>query len=163
MDNGDIANFVLSQGPRGQGLHLLEGHLFVCFVIKIERAAAASVVANNALEDDGGSILRPLNALEEGNRLDPLTDDRRMLAASCGISVHSSAHRRQKRDFISWPQPRGGTRVFLIDRHGEGRRPLCQAWDDFLVMTKNISQRCVFGKAYRVARFAGEIFEHAEE
>ncbi len=81
------------------------------------------MVANNAFKDRGGPVLRTLDALQDRDGRDRLADDGRMLAASsCDIfTVQSAADWRQKRDFVSRPQPRGGTRVLLIDRHGERR------------------------------------------
>jgi len=85
-------------------LHLFEGHLLVCFVIQIETAAAAGVVANNAFKDRGGPVLRTLDALQDRGGRDRLADDGRMLAASsCDIfTVQSAADWRQKRDFVSY-------------------------------------------------------------
>ena len=81
MDDGDIANLELSQRPRGQLLHLLEGHLLVRFVIQIQSAAAAGVVANDAFEDGGGPVLRPLDALQNRSSLDRPADDGGVRAA----------------------------------------------------------------------------------
>src|SRR5712692_11708556 len=57
MNYGDIANLGTGKRLLGQLLQLLDRHLFVGFVVNIESAAPATVVAHDTLENHGCTIL----------------------------------------------------------------------------------------------------------
>ncbi len=56
MDDGDVADAEVLDGLGAEKLHLRECHLLVGFVVEVQGAAAAGVVANDAVEDADGSV-----------------------------------------------------------------------------------------------------------
>src|SRR5206468_1302193 len=63
VNDGDMANFKILHGGDGQRLHLLDGHLFVSFVIQVERLAPSGLVAYCALEYQRGAIISTLQSV----------------------------------------------------------------------------------------------------
>ena len=56
MDDCDVADGEVLDGLGAEEVHLLQRHLLVGFVVEVQRAAAAGIVANDAVEDADGSV-----------------------------------------------------------------------------------------------------------
>ena len=55
-----------------QSMHLLQRHLFVSFVVQVQRSTATRIVAHNAVKDDHGSIFALLELLDKNFGLNRL-------------------------------------------------------------------------------------------
>jgi hypothetical protein len=76
MDDGEIADGVVGEGLSGEAVHLREGHFFIGLVEKMEGAAATAVVADDAIEEDDGSVFAALEEAGNGGWIDGVVGER---------------------------------------------------------------------------------------
>src|SRR4051812_3349411 len=72
MHDGDVPDGELLKRPRSQFPQLLECHVFIGVVIKIQGPPATAVVSNNAIENDDSAILGLLHRRHNVVRNDAL-------------------------------------------------------------------------------------------
>ena len=96
MDDGDVANAELSARLGGQFAHLLDGHLFVGFVVEVEGLAAAGVVAHDAVEDDDGAVFAAFGRGNELGRVDGFAGERGCRRLRLSLRILCGARRRRR-------------------------------------------------------------------
>ena len=128
VNDRDVAHAEAGDGLVRQLLHLLGGHLFVGFVVEMERAAAAGVVAHDAVEDDDRAVLA---ALESGNEFfgcDGVPSKRGVESRLCVFArvfdlTCASRDGRQQADFVALAQHLRGGGVLGVDADGDAAEP----------------------------------------
>ncbi len=102
VHEGNIADGKFRQRLLRQQFHLFERHFRISFVIQVERAATAGVVADYSLENYGSAVVGLLDFFEKRLRVDWLMDDGSVMAVS-GCSATE----------FGWPEPplTGGSRA----------------------------------------------------
>ncbi len=115
MEDGDIANGKLLDRLSAQEMHLLQGHLFVRFVVEVQGRAAAGVVANDAVEDAKGSVGTGLDGVLDGCSVDGITHEGDLRGCS---GIRASADRGEDGDLVSILEGAGAGAVLLIDGNG---------------------------------------------
>src|SRR4030095_13704507 len=124
-----IANFKSMHRLCGEFLHLLQGHLFVGFVVKIERSTSSRIVSDYSVKNDGSAVLRLFQPFQYGLLVDTLPNDLRMRSTR-----GSTTHPRQQSDLVICRQAGVRPGVLLVHRKGNGRKELFQTRDSVLVV-----------------------------
>ena len=124
MYQAHIANLELFQGLLRQLFHLIDGHRLIGFVMEVEGTAAARVVANDTLEDDGCSVLRRFQAVSDLRCCDSFLNNgavrRLQFRLRFALSLSTPAYGRQQAHFITIFQQRRNSRIFLVQSTGNG-------------------------------------------
>src|SRR5260370_3880787 len=146
MDDGNIADFEFFERLLGKICELLEGHLFVSFVVEIESLPAARLVAYHAFEDDRSPVLAPLDASNNTRRVNGITNDRsevrtvappsRRLSGERALSLpkgrpalrfpRTSAYRRPQRNPVAGLELSPCPGILLIHLHSPRGPPISQ-------------------------------------
>src|SRR5438552_14988674 len=133
MDNADIPHLEVRERRLRQFLHLVEGHGFISFVVKIECAPSAGMVADNPFKNRGRSILGMLDGI--GNLLDRnlLAHNRTVLRLKVDVRRLrsnrrlSSTYRGQQADLVALTKNGRSRGVLLVDGAGNGARQRLKA------------------------------------
>src|SRR5665213_2104915 len=138
MNKGHMPHCEFRKGLLGQLVHLLQRHLFIGFVIEVERAAAARVVAHDTVEDYDSAVLsapRCCCQFFSRNNLASQGDyDWRGLIMGDGIS--SAGDGWQQADFVAVAEQVGGGGVLRV--HADGNA--AQRRSGVLQLTDTVEQ-----------------------
>lgn len=126
MDNGDVADGIVGKSLGSEAPHLIEGHFLIGFVEKMQGASATAVVANDAIEEDDGSVFAMFEKAGNGRRIDGVVSERdvggglrRRLLGGLRLS-RAATDRRKQGDLVAVSEQVGSRNVFLV--HGDGDR-----------------------------------------
>src|SRR5580692_511113 len=167
MHHGYVPDGKLLKGLLDQRVHLFKGHLFVGFVIQIESAAASCVVPHHSFKYHCGSVRGLPEFGKHTLSVNFFADDRgetSPLRRHVAFRIRrTSTHRRQKRDLVSFFQPRIRPGKFLIDGNRNRSGKFSEPWRDLLVVSEDVAQSGMLWQVEEITASPRKIFQNAEK
>jgi len=176
MDDGEVADGKLGEGAVREQPEVAEGHVGIGLVKEVEGAAAAAVIADDAVEEDEGSVFLALEGGGDGVGVDgvfgeadslPGDDDDGDGVGGTGFAGGAAADGGEQGYFVAVGEAVGGGDVFAIDSNGDGGLDGGPGGgffgDEAAAVVEEIADGGAAGEFERAGGFTEEIAEDAED
>ena len=148
--------------------HGPQRHRLIAFVIEVERAPAAGVVANGAFERHYRAFAAPHQPAGEPARIERPARDGEIVARfldfkRVGSLFRTAADRGQERYFIAFGDLRGQLRERAIARHHDASSHLPQCGRERRVTIQNGAQIGAFGELGIIRAAADQVLQNTKK